>query len=78
MGLGDALYHYDPGSRLGNNLLGYLPGHHRVISRYGTTIQPKVLDTTSMRRGEATRFARSVRMAFHQIVSEECITRIQA
>jgi hypothetical protein len=32
--------HY-PGSRLANNLLGYLPAHHTVVGRYGYTIEPK-------------------------------------
>lgn len=78
MGLGHALYYYDPGNRLVNNLFGYLPAHHRDVSRYGSTTEPMVLDTTSMRRGEAAGFARGVRMALHQIVSEECIARMQA
>ena len=28
--------------------MGYLPAQHRVVSRYGSTIEPKVLDTVSM------------------------------
>lgn len=48
MGLGHALYHYDPGNRLVNNLLGYLPAHHRDVSRYGSITELMVLDTTSM------------------------------
>ena len=48
MGLGNALYHYDPGNRLGNKLLGYLPAHRRVVSRYGSIIEPEVLDTAFM------------------------------
>ena len=51
--------------------------HQTVVSRYGSTIEPKVLGTSSMRRGEAAGMRGGVRMTLHQIVSEECIARVQ-